>query len=95
MNPPTGFYFSGTPNHKLGKITIDNVKVDLPGGGTLEDAKIVVPENEIQYPEFTKLGATPAYGLYARHIENLKTNNISFTLRGKDERKEVVKINVN
>ncbi|SDW35205.1 Polygalacturonase [Lutibacter oricola] len=95
MNPPTGFYFSGTPNHKLGKITIDNVKVDLPGGGTLEDAKIVVPENEIQYPEFTKLGVTPAYGLYARHIENLKTSNVSFTLRGKDERKEVVKINVN
>ncbi|NIJ45925.1 polygalacturonase [Wenyingzhuangia heitensis] len=95
MNPTTGFYFSGTPNHKLGKITIENVNVSLPGGGTEKDTKIVVPENEEQYPEFTKLGATPAYGLYARHIEKLETNNISFTLRNQDVRKEVVKINVN
>lgn len=95
MNPSTGFYFSGTPNHKLGKITVENVKVSLPGGGSEKDSKIIVPENEEQYPEFTKLGATPAYGLFARHIENLSTSNVSFTLRAKDERKEVVKINVN
>ena len=95
LQPATGFYFSGTPNHKLGKISIENVTVDLPGGGTEEDAKRVVPENEEQYPEFTKLGATPAYGLFARHIENLETKDISFTVREKDARKEVVKIQVN
>ncbi|QVY66071.1 glycoside hydrolase family 28 protein [Polaribacter sp. Q13] len=95
LNPATGFYFSGTPNHKLGKISIENVKVDLPGGGTIEDAKRVVPENEEEYPEFTKLGATPAYGLFARHIENLETKDISFTVRGEDARKEVIKIHVN
>ena len=95
MNPATGFYFSGTPHHKLGKISIEDVRISLPGGGTIEDAKRVVPENEMEYPEFTKLGATPAYGLYARHIENLIMEDISFKVRSKDERNEVVKINVN
>ena len=62
MPVTTGFYFSGTPNHLLGNINIENVKISLPGGGTKEDAERVVPENIIEYPEFTKLGPTPAYG---------------------------------
>lgn len=95
MNPTTGFYFSGTSNHKLGTISIENVKIELPGGGTKAHAAVIVPENETQYPEFTKLGITPSYGLFARHIKNLNTKNISFSLRNKDERKEVIKIDTN
>jgi polygalacturonase len=91
----TGLYFSGTPNHNLGHISLENIKIDLPGGGTDEDAQVIVPENITEYPEFTKLGATPAYGLFARHIKNLETTNVSFTLRSVDKREEIVKINVN
>ncbi|MDO6736349.1 glycoside hydrolase family 28 protein [Wenyingzhuangia sp. 2_MG-2023] len=91
----TGLFFSGTPNHKLGKISLENINITLPGGGTAEHAKTVVPENETQYPEFTMLGITPSYGLYARHIENLKTKNIVFNLKSEDKREEVVMIDVN
>lgn len=91
----TGLYFSGTPDHKLGHVSLENIKIELPGGGTKEDAEVVVPENIVQYPEFTKLGATPAHGLFARHIEKLDMKNVSFSLREEDKRDEVVKINVN
>ncbi|RKR14356.1 pectate lyase-like protein [Maribacter vaceletii] len=94
MFPTVGFYFSGTPNHKLGTITLENIDITLPGGGTEEHAKVIVPENEKEYPEFTKLGITPAYGMYARHISNLITKNISFKTTSDDARKEVITINV-
>lgn len=95
LTPTSGFFFTGTPNHKIGSIKFENIEVSLPGGGTAEDAKIVVPENETQYPEFTKLGATPSYGVYARHIDKLETKNIKFTLRSEDKRKEIVLVDVN
>ena len=95
LTPTSGFFFTGTPNHKIGSIKFENIEVSLPGGGTEEDAKIVVPENETEYPEFTKLGATPAYGVYARHIEKLETKNIQFTLRSEDKRKKIVLVDVN
>ena len=94
LTPTTGFFFTGTPNHKIGSIKFENIEVSLPGGGELEAVKIVVPENESEYPEFTKLGVTPAYGLYGRHIEKLETKNISFSLRTEDKREEIVLIDV-
>lgn len=93
--PTAGFFFTGTPNHKIGNIKFENIEVSLPGGGTDEHAQIVVPENETEYPEFTKLGAVPAYGVFGRHIENLKTRNVSFNLRSEDKRNETVLIDVN
>ncbi len=95
MFPTVGFYFSGTPNHKLGTINLENIDITLPGGGTEEDSKVVVPENVTQYPEFTMLGITPAYGMYARHISNLTTKNISFKVTSKDAREEIITDNVN
>ncbi|TNJ43432.1 glycoside hydrolase family 28 protein [Tamlana fucoidanivorans] len=95
LNPTTGFFFTGTQNHKIGRITFENIKVSLPGGGVEEDSKIKVPENETQYPEFTKLGATPAYGLYGRHIESLEMHDVSFSLRNVDKREEIILEDVN
>lgn len=95
VTPTTGFFFTGTPNHKIGHIKFQNISVTLPGGGTEDDAKIVVPENETQYPEFTKLGAVPAYGIFARHIEKLETKNIVFNLKTEDKREENVFVDVN
>ncbi|MUH35521.1 glycoside hydrolase family 28 protein [Zobellia amurskyensis] len=95
LSPTSGFFFTGTPNHKIGQVKLENIKITLPGGGTEKDAEIVVPENETDYPEFTKLGAVPAYGMYARHITGLDTKNISFTLNSEDKRKEIVLVDVN
>lgn len=91
VNPPTGIFITGTPNHKIENVKISNIDITLPGGGTEADANKVVPENETVYPEFTKFdGCVPAYGLYARHVNNLQTENIKFTLLSHDKREEVI-----
>lgn len=95
ITPTSGFFFTGTPNHKIGAIKFENINVTLPGGGTEEDAKIIVPENETEYPEFTKMGAVPAYGVYARHVEELAIKNVVFKLKSEDKRKEIVLVDVN
>lgn len=94
--PPSGIFITGTPNHKIENVKISNINITLPGGGTAKDAEKVVPENETLYPEFTKFdGCVPAYGLFARHVKNLQTENIKFTLLAEDQRNEVVFMDVN
>lgn len=95
VKPSSGVFITGTPNHKIGAVNLKNIKITLPGGGTIEDAQIVVPENETQYPEFTMLGATPAYGLFGRHIDKLKVKKMKFTLTAPDKRQKTVLLDVN
>ncbi|SDW32847.1 Polygalacturonase [Lutibacter oricola] len=95
VSPPSGIFITGTSNHKIGKVSLNNIKITLPGGGNEEHSKIVVAEDEKRYPEFSFFGVSPAYGIYARHINNLKTDNIKFTLLDDDQRKEIVFDDVN
>ncbi|MEM9338195.1 MAG: glycosyl hydrolase family 28 protein [Bacteroidota bacterium] len=91
MNPPTGVFITGTPNHAIGQLVLQNIDITLPGGGTTTHAAADVPENETKYPEFTLFGnALPAYGLYARHIDGLVTENVKFTLTGSDDRPQII-----
>jgi hypothetical protein len=94
VKPPAGIFITGTPNHKISEVNLENIHIILPGGGTEADAAIEVPENETEYPEFTKLGPVPAYGMFARHISGLKTTNLTFETTAPDARPEVVKVDV-
>ncbi len=88
IQPPSGILITGTPNHKIGKINIENIKVELPGGGkTIVDN---VEELEKNYPEFIHFKALPAYGLFARHIDDIIINDIEFVLQTEDIRKPVI-----
>ncbi|MEP0212593.1 MAG: glycosyl hydrolase family 28 protein [Cellulophaga sp.] len=88
VSPPSGIFITGTPNHKITSLQLQNISINLPGGGSKEDKLIEVPEDEKRYPEFNFFNVLPAYGLYARHISELKTTNVSFKLTNKDYRNE-------
>ncbi|WP_109831719.1 glycoside hydrolase family 28 protein [Reichenbachiella versicolor] len=91
VTPPAGVFITGTPHHAIGNIELENISIDLPGGGTAEMSTREMPENEAQYPEFTKFdGPLPAYGLFARHVKDLKMKNVVFNLFAVDEREEVI-----
>lgn len=49
-----------------------------------------VPEMPSIYPEPSNWGILPAYGLYARHVENLELSDITFRTMVEDERHAVV-----
>ena len=49
-----------------------------------------VPEQIQKYPEFTMFGELPSWGLYLRHIRNIKLKDIQLKLVGEDFRPAIV-----
>ncbi|WP_099468567.1 glycoside hydrolase family 28 protein [Konateibacter massiliensis] len=49
-----------------------------------------VPELPEVYPEPSNWGILPAYGLYARHVENLELSDITIRFKAEDERHAIV-----
>lgn len=86
VNPPSGILITGTPNARIGLVQLQGINITLPGGGTSEDTKRQVAEDEKRYPEFSFFGVQPAYGLNARHIDSLQMKGVSFRLTGVDAR---------
>ena len=78
---------TGIPGHHVENITIRDVFFEYAGGGTEEDAAIIVPERISNYPENRMFGdALPAYGLYVRHVKNLTLENFQCVTRHPDAR---------
>lgn len=94
INPPTGILITGTPNHPIETITLKNINITLPGFGTAQMLNNVIAEDEARYPEFSFFGVLPAYGMYARHIAQLHTDGVTFSLEANDERKEEILVDV-
>ena len=55
-----------------------------------ENAPFNIPEMPAVYPEPSNWGILPAYGLYARHIDGLHLENVTFTYKVEDERYPIV-----
>lgn len=94
VSPPSGIFITGTPTHKIGHIKLENIHITLPGGGTAEQAKLEVAEDEERYPEFSFFGVLPGYGVFARHVEKMSISKVEFLLSSTDERKESIYLDV-
>lgn len=87
LTPPSGILITGVPGHDITNLTLENIEITLAGGGTVEDARVVVPEAIDQYPEVKTFGPKiPAYGVWARHVKGLKLINVKFNLGSNDVR---------
>ncbi len=89
VSPPSGIFMTGTPNHKIGKIKLQNIDITLPGKGKISELK-AVSEQIDKYPEFSFFEALPAYGLFGRHIQNIQMSDMNFSLENTDERTSIV-----
>ena len=91
LTPPSGILITGVPGHYITNLTLENIEITLAGGGTIEDARVVVPEAIDQYPEVKTFGPKiPAYGVWARHVKGLKLINVKFNLGSNDVRPALV-----
>jgi hypothetical protein len=82
---------TGVPGHYITNLTLENIEIELAGGGTAENARQVVPEAVDKYPEVKTFGPlVPAYGVWARHVKGLKLKNISFRLAGNELRPAII-----
>jgi len=86
---------SGIKDHLLNDIELKNIKLYFNGNGTTEQAKRDIPEMEKGYPEPGSFGTLPAYGLFARHINGLKLEDIDFNLLNNDQRPAIMIDDVN
>ncbi|SCW49483.1 glycoside hydrolase family 28 protein [Mucilaginibacter sp. NFR10] len=87
LMPPSGILITGIPGHNIKGLTLKNIEINLAGGGSEENARQVVPEAIDKYPEVKTFGPlVPAYGIWARHVDGLKLDNIKLTLGSNDLR---------
>lgn len=73
-----GIIVTGMPDEPLRNITLSNIQLQFRGGGRAELAKREYREQGKNYPEPRFAKETPAYGLFARHVDGLEVNNVTF-----------------
>ena len=79
---------TGVPGCKVEDVTIRNVELTLPGGGTLAECAREVPENEKGYPTNVTFDyhPLPASAFYVRHADRIRFENVSVKFLRPDER---------
>jgi len=85
-----GCSITGLPGHPIEDVTLSNIRISVPGGGTKEEAKRVVDEKPSAYPECTMFGTLPAYGFYCRHVRGLKFTNVRLRCDKPDRRPALI-----
>ena len=86
----SGIQITGTLGYNVENIQLENVLIVYKGGGTKAQGERAFPELGKGYPEPFLLGINPAYGLFARHVKDLKLTNISFQTLHVDSRSAIV-----
>ncbi len=72
---------TGVPGARVEGVTLRNVDLTFPGGGTAEEARAAVPEAVGGDPECYMFGcALPAYGFYVRHADGVVFENVRLKL---------------
>lgn len=81
---------TGMPQEPLRNITLSNIHLQFGGGGAKELVNKDYREQGDNYPEPKFAGQTPAYCLYARHVDGLHVNDITASCIRTDYRPVVV-----
>ena len=80
----SGIQITGMPEQPIEGVRLENIRLVFNGGGTTNDAARMPPELDNAYPE--PRGVMPAYGLFARHVNDLELANITTSFMEPDNR---------
>ena len=89
-----GSSITGIPGHPVEDITLKDISIETLGGADPSAVYAEPGEYETSYPECTKLGTLPCYGLFLRHIDGLTMENVAFRAISPDPRPETMSIDV-
>ena len=81
-----GIILDGLPGSLLEDIELSHVLIQYAGGGTKEQATRQVPEMVNEYPDPTRWGLLPIYGLFTRHVKNLSLDHVELRYAKEDLR---------
>jgi polygalacturonase len=82
----SGILIAGLADHPIEDLALTNIFIDYVGGGTEAEGEREVPEYEKEYPEPSRFGTIPAWGLWARHVKNLSVSHVEFRAAKEDRR---------
>ncbi|MBQ2334139.1 MAG: right-handed parallel beta-helix repeat-containing protein [Prevotella sp.] len=71
-----GIIITGMPDYPLHNISLSNIYIQYRGGGQPYPSDKTYREQGTNYPEPRWAGPTPAWGLYARHVDGLNLSHI-------------------
>lgn len=81
----------GQPHGKIENVSLSNIYLTVPGGGTEAEKQIVVPEREKQTPSAAAFGdVLPAHGIYFRHADNINLHNVQIFTLAEDVREAML-----
>ena len=84
----SGIIVTGMEGAPIRNISLSDIRIQYRGGGKKLDKPY--PEQGTRYPEPCLAGPTPAYGLFARHVDGIRTRNVTFELLSPDERPDII-----
>ncbi|HEY1661437.1 MAG TPA: glycosyl hydrolase family 28-related protein [Verrucomicrobiae bacterium] len=91
----SGIQICGLPESPIQNVRLDGIRLISNGGGTTNDAARTPKELGTIYPEPSRLGILPAYGVFARHVQNLELANISTSFETNEMRPAMICSDVN
>ena len=94
VGPLSGIQITGMPGHPVEGVRLENIWVRSKGGGTKENADHVPPELGKGYPDPSRIGVMPAYGVFVRHARDLELANIRVGFQEEDLRPAMVCVDV-
>jgi polygalacturonase len=86
-----GCPISGLPGYPIENVYLSNLDFSFAGGGTREQAARSIPEEPEKYPEYRMFGVLPAYGLYLRHVRELRMRDVRLRTEKPDARPAIVR----
>ncbi|HLA69109.1 MAG TPA: glycoside hydrolase family 28 protein, partial [Bacteroidota bacterium] len=90
----SGVHITGLPGYPVENVRLQNIRLSFLGGGTKEHANRVPPELDRGYPEPRRIGFTPSYGVFARHVKGLELSDFRLDFENEDLRPPIVCIDV-
>jgi len=85
--PHISSILSGIPGHSIQDVKLSNIYIQHQGGGSADDAGIVLPENEDRYPDPGMFGrTTPSQGFFLRHVKNIEMSHVEVQPGEPDQR---------
>ena len=85
-----GCAIAGLSERAIENVTLANIRIQFPGGGTMADAAREIPELAEKYPEYSMFGVLPASGFYCRHVKNLRLLNVQVAFEHEELRPALV-----
>lgn len=86
FDPRIGMSIVGVEGSIVQNVLLNNIYLQFAGGGTLDDAKRIMPDRAEAYPEYNNFGVTPAYGINVRHVDGIQLNGIRIEYIKRDDR---------